>query len=1339
MIRSVWTQVWITLVVATVLLAFYTSLGRQLVPLIETQKPALEEFLTGQLGVPVKIDALLGEWNLLSPVVKIKGISIGVESDVDGDMDDNSDIRETVLTIDQIDAELDISASAFYLTPVFKRIFIDGVSAPLRQNDDGQLFLGDQRLFNISITEGNGDAKKPKSAKSEAPAWLAWLGYQQAVVLSNWKVTNQLSNGAETLLIRKVLWRNRGEQHALEGDIAWGREEISDIFLGAELRGPLWPWDDQDGEVYISIDEQQWTRWIPNDLPRELRIPTLRGSAEGWLSITNGDLNSLYVKGHVPELTLDTPEKNLQLTDGELLISGERIDDDWHLSIQPEFKENIPLNEVRLSSVQLPDQRGWQLGVPKVDLEELSDFILDYSLLPERFSKYFTNLKIQGTASDVRVTLVPGMEGGIDVRSNIAGLSLESYIGIPQFKDADGRIHLQRDAGVAYIDDPSLSMKVEGVYDPVWDLTDASARFFWSIEPELYNLRLEGLDVELQGARVYGDLAIRVPRRDTDVEYHMALMLGIEQADISLQKLLVPDLLDPSINRWLDDGLVEGKVSNVGFILNGQTGSGIPLNSLTTQLYLDADNARIDYLDEWPSVTGVHGRVFLNSPDLDVWIDSAHTLGGSISSGARVRLRETSQGTRLNLTGNIQGDASEAIGYLQNTPLAELVDNALADWQVTGDAATDLGLSMLLGRDDEVPDVDLSTQLKNTHLTLIDSGLKFTGLNGRLAFNSTTGLTAHGLSLDLFGGRFTADVRSEKIGDSYRIFADGAGSAKWDRLKKWLDIFLLDPVQGGLNYQARFEVNPALASPVNLLIESDLVGTSIDLPAPMGKTSEQTRTLTALVSPGTTSEIHLNYDGLMQLAMRVGEQGVETGDVVFGGKNASLGDSTGIAITGHVPSTLNVDKWWDVWDRMMLLLDQDTASASGGSDAYPVNSLGNNNPVSSVNMTIDGLDAWDIAAGKTAVIGQQEFNEWTLRVDNDLARGSVVIREDSAAPIVLLMDYVHLPETEEPDDVQSGWSSVAGEKIATALDPLEDVIPADIAELDISIEELYYGTRNFGRWKATTRPIPSGLTLNLLESDMKGLNLTGKMDWIMRQGQHATRLSDFTMSATNVENIQKAFRLQPVLQGKELDGGFSLNWIGSPAGVNAKSLNGNVALRIRDGVVNAEGAGALKAFGALNFNSIFRRMRLDFSDLVGSGMSFDTMKGKANIEQGLLTLSEPIAVDGPGGKFLTSGTTDLNTGELDMKLAVTFPVTSTLPLVAVLAGFAPPVAASIYVTERLIGDELERFTSASYNISGTWGKPEVKLNKAFDNDVDGKSSRGFTDRVLSIFGLGGDD
>ena len=39
------------------------------------------------------------------------------------------------------------------------------------------------------------------------------------------------------------------------------------------------------------------------------------------------------------------------------------------------------------------------------------------------------------------------------------------------------------------------------------------------------------------------------------------------------------------------------------------------------------------------------------------------------------------------------------------------------------------------------------------------------------------------------------------------------------------------------------------------------------------------------------------------------------------------------------------------------------------------------------------------------------------------------------------------------------------------------------------------------------------------------------------------------------------------------------------------------------------------------------------------------------------------------------------------------------------------------------------------HISGTFTQPDVQLNKAFDNSVDGKTSRSFVDRFLSIFGL----
>lgn len=138
-------------------------------------------------------------------------------------------------------------------------------------------------------------------------------------------------------------------------------------------------------------------------------------------------------------------------------------------------------------------------------------------------------------------------------------------------------------------------------------------------------------------------------------------------------------------------------------------------------------------------------------------------------------------------------------------------------------------------------------------------------------------------------------------------------------------------------------------------------------------------------------------------------------------------------------------------------------------------------------------------------------------------------------------------------------------------------------------------------------------------------------------------------------------------------------------------------------------------------------------------MAFDVLRTRLVIENGLITFADPILIDGPSAKFQSTGWVDMNTEELKQKLIVTFPITTSLPLVAVLAGFAPQVAGAIYVTEKLIGEELERFSSASYTVDGTIQNPKMTLDRAFDNDIKGKESRSFKNRFLDIFGLGDDN
>ena len=73
----IWTQIWLTGVVCLVLLALYTSLGRQLIPLVETLNSDVEEVLTAQLGVPVAIESLVGDWVWFSPRIQVNNVQLG--------------------------------------------------------------------------------------------------------------------------------------------------------------------------------------------------------------------------------------------------------------------------------------------------------------------------------------------------------------------------------------------------------------------------------------------------------------------------------------------------------------------------------------------------------------------------------------------------------------------------------------------------------------------------------------------------------------------------------------------------------------------------------------------------------------------------------------------------------------------------------------------------------------------------------------------------------------------------------------------------------------------------------------------------------------------------------------------------------------------------------------------------------------------------------------------------------------------------------------------------------------------------------------------------------------
>ena len=182
-----------------------------------------------------------------------------------------------------------------------------------------------------------------------------------------------------------------------------------------------------------------------------------------------------------------------------------------------------------------------------------------------------------------------------------------------------------------------------------------------------------------------------------------------------------------------------------------------------------------------------------------------------------------------------------------------------------------------------------------------------------------------------------------------------------------------------------------------------------------------------------------------------------------------------------------------------------------------------------------------------------------------------------------------------------------------------------------------------------------------------------------------------------------------------------LEWRGSPASVDLTRLVGQASFEAKNGrfLEVTQGADAMKIFSLVNFSKIAKRLNFDFSDVVGEGVSFDTITATTEFQEGTMQFLEPMSVKGSGSSFRIAGTVDLVEGRLDNEMIVTLPVTKGLPWYAAYVALANPLAGlGVLVGERVLRKPLEQFSSAKYEVSGTLEDPVLKFVGVWDTSMD---------------------
>ncbi|GAB3369345.1 YhdP family phospholipid transporter [Azotobacter armeniacus] len=1245
------------------LLALGISLGRQLAPLVADTRLEVQARVRDVLDMPVAIRALEGQWTALAPRLLARDVTIGEGADA--------------LHLARVQVRLDLLRTLLARELRVAALEVEGVSFALAQDAEGRWTLEGapardrQRPFNPDLT----------LRTLERIDHLSLLD-SQITFAPHGQAPFALQNVDLTL-------RSDGWQQRLDGRLSLPDGQPLQWSLQGQLADE--GWRQSPAELYVSLPQSDWAGWVPRSLVGDWHIERLQAGGEFWLSWAEGRLQRAATRLQAPELRVhragQAPAgvRDLALS-GHFLRDGEdfrALLDSLAVDFGAARWEGVQIALENQAATDAPST--WTLTANHLDLTPLMPLVQSLAPLPEVAETALTALRPRGTLRNLRLDYRPQAEGGqrLAYATNLEGVAFDAWHGAPAADNVSGSVSGDLAGGELRLNGKDVALHLARLFPRPWRYRHAAGRLFWQIDEQGVTLRSPYVQTDGEEGHAVGDFLIRL-RRDPVEEDYMDLRVGLRDGDARYAEKYLPTLssgLSPQLAEWLKTSIRAGRVDEGYFLYQGSLSKGAEDAARSLGLFFKVRDGELAYQPGWPELREAQGEVFVEDSGVRVALTGGRVLDSRLKS-ARAEIPPAKDGVpRLQLEGELEGSVGDGLRILQEAPLetAEI----FAGWTGEGPLQGRLKLDIPLRREAERPSrvlVELRTE--GARLRMAQPNLQLSRLQGAFTYDTAQGLSAPEIRAEVFGrpvrGRALAEGGNGKA--RTRIQADGQVSSA--SLAEWLQVRQRLPLSGQLPYRLELVLDGANSW---LQVDSTLRGLRIDLPEPFGKSARESRqTRWHMTLDGAERRYRLDYAGLASLALAAPEGRLDAGrgELLLGGGRARLPATQGLWLRGRV-ATLD----WDAWQAALAPLAGQGTSQVG--------------LLRGAELDIGSFQGFGTTLSPLGARLTSTRAGWGLQLDGPQIRGRIAIPTAAKAPIGIELAYLQLP------------AATSGATTA-ATDPLLAVDPRKIPALDVRIARLQQGVELLGAWSLKARPRPDGVHFSDLDLDLKGLRVLGSAGWRGLPG--ATR-SWFRgrLQGGDLADVLLAWGFAPSATSEEFRVDIDGSWPGSPAALAMQRYTGSFDISLSKGQFReVEGAAsALRVFGLLNFNAIGRRLRLDFSDLFGKGLSYDQVKGLVEGRNGVYRTEIPLTLTGPSSNLELDGRLNLPGDSIDAKLLVTLPITNNLPLAALLVG-APAVGGALFVVDKLLGNRVARFASVQYRVQGDWREPRITFDKPFE-------------------------
>ena len=759
----------------------------------------------------------------------------------------------------------------------------------------------------------------------------------------------------------------------------------------------------------------------------------------------------------------------------------------------------------------------------------------------------------------------------------------------------------------------------------------------------------------------------------------------------------------------------------------------------------------------WPAFEDVDADVVFDHATMTVTARSARVYGYKLTD-IKAELPALADPEHvLRVVGKGTGPLQDLVRFVNASPIARWTRHFTDNTRATGNAGFALALDLPLthARDAEVA---ASILLSGNDLTLNALAPPLKRLSGRVDFTDK-GLAIAGVTGQALGGPIRIDAATRSDG-FIELNADGtlearalrassgegeakdaAREAAKDPAKEAIATpasILIPRIAQRLDGSARYKVAlrvkskrlaavtddapataaaaasalPAVGKP-DLVIESNLAGLAIDLPAPLAKPAaeswplriELTRTGTAGTSAREftidSEEIRVSLAGKLNasVARRLNPQGqyVVTRAAYAIGDEALATDGPP-SVRVSVPS-LDLDAWRDV-----------------------IRQIGTPRPASpeqAVSTKVDNLIPERVnLKTRTLRIAGRDFNNVVLDAQRFPSgwQGNVVA--DEIAGKLSYLDVTDKAAT------KSGFTSAASSRLVARLSRLtipksetgtaqvERALDAskqkDFPAIDLVADRFELRGRSLGRLEVIAENVGRGdmreWQLDKLGLTMPEASFSAKGVWGRAGTSEHTRL-DFNLEASDVGALLDRFGIVKTIKNGNAKLSGDVAWNSGPTSIDFASMAGRLKLEANKGQFLKADPGIAKLLNVLSLQSLPRRFLLDFSDVFEKGFAFDTIRADATVAEGIVS-TDDFKMIGVQATVLMSGSADLERETQNLHVLVLPEINAGTASLGV-ALVNPAIGLAAFVAQYLFKDPIARALTLEYNVTGPWAKPNL--------------------------------